>query len=120
MSMKMRSVVLALFIIAAGSDSIELPFAKFAVSEDERPVLTIEEPADRLSRDVLGAMVARVLAIRDLVHEPILELIGELRRSQVKAAAESEPDPAGVRLLERCAADLGELGAPEPEPEAVA
>ncbi len=90
----------------------ELPFAKFAVSEDERPVLTIEAPVDRLDRDVLGAMLARVLAICDLVHEPILALMGELRRSQATAAAAGAADPAGVALLERYAADLGELVEP--------
>ena len=90
----------------------ELPFAKFAVSEDERPVLTIEAPAEGLNRDVLGAMLARVLAVCDLVHEPILELMGELRRAQAKAAAAAEPDPAGVALLERYASDLGELATP--------
>jgi hypothetical protein len=90
----------------------ELPFAKFAISEDERPVLTIEAPADPLDRDVVGVMIARVLAICDLVHEPILELMGELRRAQAKAAAEGEPDPAGAALLERYAHALGELAAP--------
>ena len=94
----------------------ELPFAKFAISEDERPVLTIEEPADRLNRDMLGAMLARVLAICDLVHEPILQLVGELRRSQARAAAAGDPDPSGVALLERYAAELGELAAPEVAP----
>ena len=32
----------------------ELPFAKFALSEDERPVLTAEVAADGLTRDVVG------------------------------------------------------------------
>ena len=87
----------------------ELPFAKFAISEDERPILTVEAPAEPLDRDVLGAMLARVLAICDLVHEPILELMGELRRAQAKTAAAGDPEPAGVVLLERYSADLGEL-----------
>ena len=105
----------------------ELPFAKFAISEDERPVLTIEAPSDALDRDVLGAMIARVLAICDLVQEPVLELMGELRRSQAKAATAGEPDPAGAALIERYAAALGELAAPpddqgprELKPEAAA
>ena len=46
----------------------ELPFAKFALSEDERPILTAEVPASGLERDVVGALVARVLGISDLVH----------------------------------------------------
>ena len=43
----------------------EFPFAKFALSEDERPVLTTELPADRLDRDELGLGICRLLAICD-------------------------------------------------------
>ena len=97
----------------------ELPFARFALSEDDRPVLTVEEPAAGLSRDKVGLLVARTLAICDMVHAPALVLMGELRRKQAALAAASAPDPAGVNLLDRYAADLGELGNPEPaEPEA--
>lgn len=88
----------------------ELPFAKFAVSEDERPVLTAEMAVTGLSRDDVGILLARVLAICDLVHEPAVALMGELRRKQadyVKTAI--EPDPAGVALLEGYAAELSEL-----------
>jgi len=90
----------------------ELPFAKFAVSEDERPVLTSEVPAAGLDRDVVGGLIARVLAIADLVNNRTMELIAELSRSQVKLAG-TEPDPAGVALLERYAASLSELSATE-------
>jgi len=90
----------------------ELPFAKFALSEDERPVLTAEVPADRLDRDVVGMLLARVLAICDLVHQPVLLLMGELRRRDAALAAAGEPDPAGVALLDRYAAELGELVPP--------
>jgi len=86
----------------------ELPFAKFALSEDERPVLTAEVAANGLTRDVVGTLLARVLAICDLVHEPVLALIGELSRKQ--AALTKEPsDPAGVALLDRYASALSEL-----------
>jgi hypothetical protein len=87
----------------------ELPFAKFALSEDERPVLTAEVAADGLTRDVVGTLLARVLAICDLVHEPVLALIGELRRKDA-ALATTQRDPAGVALLDRYAAELSELG----------
>ncbi len=88
----------------------ELPFAKFAISEDERPILTAEVGAEGLDRDALGALLARVLAIADLVHEPALALMGELRRAHAKlVAGEGAADPAGVRLLERYSAVLGEL-----------
>src|SRR5688572_9379140 len=86
----------------------ELPFAKFALSEDERPILTAEVTADGLTRDVVGTLVARVLAICDLVHEPVLALVGELRRKDIALAA-TERDPAGERLLDRYAAELSEL-----------
>lgn len=88
----------------------ELPFAKFALSEDERPILTAEVPASGLTRDSVGTLLARVLAICDLVHEPVLALMGELSRKQA-ALQTQESDPAGVALLERYASELGELSA---------
>lgn len=91
----------------------ELPFAKFAVSEDERPVLTLEVATGRggagLTRDDVGSLLARVLAIADLIHDQSLALMGELRRRHATLAAASEPDPAGVALLERYAAELSEV-----------
>lgn len=87
----------------------ELPFAKFALSEDERPVLTAEVAAEGLTRDIVGLLIARVLAICDLVHEPVLTLMAELRRRDAALAAAGERDPAGVALLERYASQLGEL-----------
>jgi hypothetical protein len=91
----------------------ELPFAKFAIAEDERPILTAEVPAAGIDRDAVGALIARVLAIADLVHEPTMALINELSRAQTKLAAE-EVDPAGAALLERYADSLAELNATEP------
>jgi hypothetical protein len=88
----------------------ELPFAKFALSEDERPILTAEVQAAGLTRDSVGTLLARVLAICDLVHEPVLALMGELSRKQAALNA-GESDPAGVALLDRYAAELGELSA---------
>ena len=43
----------------------EFPFAKFAVAEDERPVLTAELPIERLDRDELGLAIARLLGVCD-------------------------------------------------------
>jgi hypothetical protein len=87
----------------------ELPFAKFAVAEDERPVLTMEMPATELSLDAVGSLLARVLAIADLVHGPSMDLMRELSRAQAKLAASGEPDAAGVALLERYSEQLKEL-----------
>ncbi len=86
----------------------ELPFAKFAVTEDERPILTIELPAADVTSDTLGILLARVLAITDLIHDQALAAMGDLRRLHPRLAA-AEPDPAGVALLERYAAELTEL-----------
>ncbi len=87
----------------------ELPFAKFAVSEDDRPVLTLELPAADLSRDAVGSLLARVLAIADLVHQPSMDLMRELGRAQAKLAAAGDPDPVGSALLDRYSAELAEL-----------
>jgi hypothetical protein len=93
----------------------ELPFAKFAVSEDERPVLTAEVSADGLDCDTVGRLLARVLAISDLVHDDALAAMGELHRRQ--ATLEKGPrDGAGVALLDRYAASINELTEPEDAP----
>ena len=47
----------------------EIPFAKFAVASDGRPVLTAELPLRNLSSDDLGLTVARLLAICDELLE---------------------------------------------------
>ena len=47
----------------------ELPFAKFALSADERPVLTSELAPEELDVDRLGLALARLLAICDLLLE---------------------------------------------------
>ena len=47
----------------------EFPFAKFALTDDDRPVLAIEIPVDRLDRDELGLGVTRLLEICDLLLE---------------------------------------------------
>jgi hypothetical protein len=44
----------------------ELPFVKFALSADERPVLTTELTSEVLTRDSMGAAICRLLAICDL------------------------------------------------------
>jgi hypothetical protein len=52
-----------------------------------------------------------VLAIADLVHDQSMALMGELRRRHDKLAAASEPDPAGLALLERYADEVAALEA---------
>jgi Putative bacterial sensory transduction regulator len=43
----------------------EFPFAKFSISEDERPVLAVELPIDEADCDRLGLAIARVLGLGD-------------------------------------------------------
>jgi len=43
----------------------EFPFAKFSVSEDERPVLAVEIPIEAADADALGLAIARILGIAD-------------------------------------------------------
>jgi hypothetical protein len=47
----------------------EFPFVKFAVAEDERPVLAAELAADELDRDKLGLALARLATIADALLE---------------------------------------------------
>ena len=43
----------------------EFHFAKFSVSEDERPVLAVEIPIDAASEDALGVALVRILGMAD-------------------------------------------------------
>jgi hypothetical protein len=43
----------------------EFPFAKFSVSEDERPLLSVELPIGEVDADALGTAIARILGIAD-------------------------------------------------------
>ena len=91
----------------------QLPFAKFAISEDERPALTAELPAADVGRDGLGLLIARLLAICDLLYAESAAWVDRIKTP--KGAGEPpmpEPGRAGVRLLERYADQLGELVQP--------
>jgi hypothetical protein len=43
----------------------ELPFVKFSVAEDERPILSAEMPLDGATVDELGLALARIVAVSD-------------------------------------------------------
>jgi len=47
----------------------ELPFVKFTLSADDRPMLTSELALSELGRDALGVAVGRLLAICDLTFD---------------------------------------------------
>jgi hypothetical protein len=85
----------------------ELPFVKFAVSEDERPVLTTEIPVGTLDRDALGIALARLLAVCDLLLTESLRWLEApgARKGKGGPKPPARPSP----LLERYADQLGEL-----------
>jgi hypothetical protein len=53
----------------------ELPFVKFALGADDRPVLTAELPIRSVDRDELGLTLARLLAICDQLLEESATMI---------------------------------------------
>lgn len=83
----------------------ELPFVKFALSADDRPVLTSELDVRTLDRDRLGIGITRLLAVCDLT----------LDRSVVWLFPGAKEAPAMGRpsrqasLFERYAGELAEL-----------
>ncbi|HEY7600175.1 MAG TPA: YbjN domain-containing protein [Candidatus Limnocylindrales bacterium] len=87
----------------------ELPLVKFALAEDDRPVLSAEVAVERLDRDALGLTVARLLAVCDMLYPESAAWTDRISRAEPGAAG-----PAGVALLERYATELGELVAQPP------
>ncbi len=85
----------------------ELPFVKFSVGEDERPLLISEIPVVDADRDRLGIALARQLAVADRFHE---QALGWLKAGGWPAEpAKGDGDGPGERLLDRYSAELGEL-----------
>lgn len=82
----------------------EYPFVKFAIAEDERPILETEMPVDGLDRDELGVALARLLAVSDLLVE---ESAGWIWRDG--KIPPGKGDGRGSRLLARYADRLGDL-----------
>jgi hypothetical protein len=85
----------------------EIPFVKFAVAEDDRPVLLAEVPAALLSEDTVGRALARLLTVCDLLYPASLTWLhpGARRAPKPPHAARH------LALLDRYAAELGELAA---------
>lgn len=81
----------------------ELPFVKFALGADDRPVLSDEISMAELSRDAVGLTIARLLATCDLLYAESAKWVDRI------AKPDAGGGDAGVRLLERYAAELGEL-----------
>ncbi len=89
----------------------ELPFVKFSVGEDERPLLVAEIPPATASRDVLGLALARQLAVADRFHEETVEWLtaGGWSAAGPAPRAEGEAPRPGEALLTRYESDLAEL-----------
>ena len=85
----------------------ELPFVKFSLGEDERPLLIVEIPADALDRDAQGLAIARELAVADRTHADSVDWLKG--GGWPFAPAPVPPDGPGPALIERYAGALGEL-----------
>ena len=85
----------------------ELPFVKFSIGEDERPLLVAELPVETLDADALGLALARQLAVADRYHAETAAWLkaGGWRADPVAAG---KPTP-GSRLIARYAPRLAEL-----------
>lgn len=88
----------------------ELPFAKFALSEDLRPILSTEVPIERLDGESLGLTIARLLAVCDLLLD---ESIRWLWPGAKQAPSPDRPSRQAA-LLDRYAPHLAELAPSEP------
>jgi hypothetical protein len=89
----------------------ELPFVKFSIGEDERPLLVAEIPVAAADRDALGLALARELAIADRYHGEAVEwLKAGGWRTQPVAGDATGP---GTALLARYADAVAELTDPD-------
>ncbi len=86
----------------------ELPFVKFALSADDRPILTTELEVGSLGRDTLGLGICRLLSVCDLTLERSVAWLypGSKRPPEMARASRQ------AALLDRYADDLAELMAP--------
>jgi hypothetical protein len=85
----------------------ELPFVKFSVGEDERPLLVAELPVETAGMDVLGLALARQLAIADRFHDDTVEWLKG--GGWPTGPGEGATGGPGTELLDRYADDLAEL-----------
>lgn len=83
----------------------ELPFVKFGLAADERPVLSLELPVERLERDMLGLALCRLLAVCDLLLPESVRWLWPGRKEAPPMTGPSR----GAPLFARYAARLPEL-----------
>jgi hypothetical protein len=87
----------------------ELPFVKFSVGEDERPLLLAELPIAVVDRDALGLALARQLVVADRYHAEAAEWLKAGGWSTAAPATVAATDGPGARLVARYANELAEL-----------
>jgi Putative bacterial sensory transduction regulator len=84
----------------------ELPFVKFSVAEDERPILSAELPLESASADELGLTLARIVAVSDRLLD---ESADWLWLGGKRPAGYGEAAPRNASLLSRYELRLAEL-----------
>jgi hypothetical protein len=89
----------------------ELPFVKFSIGEDERPLLIAEIPVASADRHALGLALARQLAVADRYHADTVEWL-KAGGWSIDLPSPAQVDGPGVRLVARYAADLAEILGP--------
>ena len=83
----------------------ELPFVKFALSADDRPMLTSELDVATLDRDGLGVAIGRLLAVCDLTLDRAVVWLYPGRKTAPPMGRPSRQ----AALFERYADELAEL-----------
>ncbi len=102
----------------------EFPFAKFSVGDDERPLLAVELPLEVLDAraagtdpprgsDTLGLALARILGIADRLLDESKDWLWLGGRMPDQAGRV----PRNGALLDRFAAELSDLYAPDGDPD---
>jgi hypothetical protein len=94
----------------------ELPFVKFSLGEDERPLLVAEMPVETLDADTLGLALARVLAVADRYLPESTDWLKPGGWQTAPVPQNAGPTP-GTRLLDRYADRLAELLDDHPQPD---
>jgi hypothetical protein len=91
----------------------EFPFAKFSISEDERPVLAIELPVAEASADQLGLALARILGIADRLLDESKDWLWFGGRVPDQSDRRTRNPDLLARYADRLPELLGPLGRPE-------
>jgi hypothetical protein len=86
----------------------ELPFVKFAIGEDERPILSTELPPEAVDVDALGLALARLVAVADRLIDDSADWLWP----GGKGRPAEDPGQPHAPLLDRYAARLEELTEP--------